>query len=51
MSPPRRFECYNPSLQACNPDRFFGTWNGNVMAGSSVDTAGQRGYQITFTRL
>jgi hypothetical protein len=44
-------ECYNPSRRPYNPDRFFVTWRGNIMQGYSVDMAGQRGSQITFTRL
>ena len=44
-------ECYNPSRRAYDPDRFFVTIRGNVMTGYSIDTAGQRGSRITFTRL
>jgi hypothetical protein len=44
-------ECCNPSRRPYNPDRFFVTWRGSTMQGYSVDTAGQRGSQITFTRL
>lgn len=44
-------ECYNPSRSPYNPDRFFVTLSGNVMEGYSIDTAGQRGSRITFTKL
>ena len=44
-------ECYNPSRRGWNPDRFYLTLSGTVMEGFSIDTAGQRGSQITFTRL
>jgi hypothetical protein len=44
-------ECFNPSRRPYNPDRFFVTLSGNFMDGFSIDTAGQRGSRITFTRL
>ncbi len=45
-----RIECSNPSVTPWNPDRFYVVRKGNRLEGYSLDTAGQRGRKIVFTR-
>jgi hypothetical protein len=45
-----RIECSNPSAERWNPDRFYVVRNENRMEGYSLDTAGQRGNKIVFSR-
>ena len=45
-----RIECSNPDVKPWNPDRFYVVRAGNRMEGYSLDTAGQRGRKIVFTR-
>jgi hypothetical protein len=45
-----RIECSNPSVTPWNPDRFYVVRKGNRMEGYSLDTAGQRGRRIVFTK-
>lgn len=52
-----RIECSNPKIRdkpetkSWNPDRFFVHFSGNELHGHSVDSGGQRGSQIVFTKL
>lgn len=45
-----RIECSRPSDPRWNPDRFYVTRSGDRMEGYSLDTAGQRGRTIVFTK-
>ena len=45
-----RIECSNPSVSPWNPDRFYVVRKGNRMEGYSLDSAGQRGRKIVFTK-
>ncbi|MGO9772189.1 MAG: hypothetical protein ACLPSW_22100 [Roseiarcus sp.] len=45
-----RILCSNPSVTPWNPDRFYVVRNGVRMTGYSLDTAGQRGPAIVFTK-
>lgn len=45
-----RVECSRPSVKPWNPDRFYLTIDGDRLEGYSLDTAGQRGSKIAFTR-
>ena len=46
-----RIECLNPSDTTWYPDRFYVVRTDKRMEGYSLDTAGQRGSKIVFTRL
>ncbi len=45
-----RIECSNPSVKPYNPDRFYVVRDGNRMEGYSLDTGGQRGRKIVFSK-
>jgi len=45
-----RIERSHPSVTPWNPDRFYVVRKGNRMEGYSLDTAGQRGRKIVFTK-
>jgi hypothetical protein len=45
-----RIECLNPSVKTWNPDRFYVERKGDRLEGYSLDTGGQRGKKIVFSK-